>query len=92
MHSIFFFFTENGIFGVPLVTLMEHDQKLKQNTRIPLVFKEVSLVQNVLLHLVFQTYGGLSPSLLKNKGDLKKKWGTKPSGNKRSPGCLRHVI
>lgn len=32
---------ENGIFGVPLVTLLEHDQKLQPNTRIPLVFQEI---------------------------------------------------
>ncbi|XP_060594717.1 rho GTPase-activating protein 18-like isoform X4 [Ruditapes philippinarum] len=32
---------EHGIFGVPLVTLLEQDQKLKPNARIPLVFQEI---------------------------------------------------
>jgi hypothetical protein len=29
-----------------------------------------------VLHLEFQNYGGLSPTQLKNVGDLKKMWGT----------------
>lgn len=32
---------EQGVFGVPLATLLECDQKRKSNTKVPLVFQEI---------------------------------------------------
>lgn len=46
-------FTENGLFGVPLPVLLEQDQKRVPGIRIPLLFKEVSMLTCLLLlHLL----------------------------------------
>ncbi|XP_052215660.1 uncharacterized protein LOC127834096 isoform X6 [Dreissena polymorpha] len=34
-------YKEHGIFGVPLQTLLEHDQKLAPDTRVPIVYQEI---------------------------------------------------
>jgi hypothetical protein len=38
--------------------------------------ENLSFKKTTVLHLEFQNYGGLSPTQLKNVGDLKKMWGT----------------
>ena len=42
MH-VALYLTDQGIFGVPLSALLEGDVKRKSNTKIPLVFQEVSM-------------------------------------------------
>lgn len=40
-------FTESPLFGVPLATLLENDQKLKPSTSIPLLLQEVRTLKNI---------------------------------------------
>jgi hypothetical protein len=48
-----FLVADSGLFGVPLTTLLEQDQRKVPGARIPLIFKKVSKPEQVR---IYRTY------------------------------------
>ena len=51
----YIFISEHGVFGVPLQTLLEHDQKKSPHCKVPVIFNEVS--QKLAISLICHVMG-----------------------------------
>lgn len=67
---------EQGVFGVPLSTLIETDQKMKSNTKIPLVFTEIIsyLVKHCIDSEGLLRVPGLAARIKQLRQDLEEKF------------------